>query len=97
MLEPIPENREISVNYTSVHETWERNLTILDDVFAFSVAHEIIESDDIEPRSVEECQRRADWSKWKEVIQVELDSLAKREVFGHVAPTPPNIKPVGYK
>ncbi|KAL5703065.1 hypothetical protein ACHQM5_028201 [Ranunculus cassubicifolius] len=97
MLEPTPENREISVNYTSVHETWERNLTILDDVFAFSVAHEIIESDDIEPRSVEECQRRADWPKWKEAIQVELDSLAKRKVFGLVAPTPPDIKPVGYK
>ena len=28
MSEPIPENVEISVNYTSVHGTWERNFII---------------------------------------------------------------------
>ena len=37
------------------------------------------------------------WPKWKQAIQVELDSLAKRSVYGPVAPTPPNVKPVGHK
>ncbi|PRQ53193.1 putative RNA-directed DNA polymerase [Rosa chinensis] len=95
--EPIHENIEISVNYTSVHGTWERNSIIIDDVFAYSVAREIIETDDIEPRSVDECQRRADWPKWKDAIQAELDSLTKRKVFGKIVPIPPNTKPVGHK
>jgi hypothetical protein len=28
----------------------------------------LIEFDDNEPHSVEECQRRADWPKWKYAI-----------------------------
>ena len=48
--ESIPENIELFENYTSVHETWERNFIIIDDI----VAHESVESDDIEPRSVDE-------------------------------------------
>ncbi|MDD0213348.1 hypothetical protein PSY81_23365, partial [Shigella flexneri] len=60
MTEPISENREISMNYTNVHETLKRNSIILDDAFAYSIAQGIIEHDDIEPRSVEECQLRMD-------------------------------------
>ena len=63
----------------------------------YTVAQGIIEHDDIEPRSVEKCQQRADWPKWKESIQVELDSLTKRQVFGPVVLTPPSVKPVGHK
>jgi hypothetical protein len=93
----IPENKEISMNYENVHELMERSSILIDDIFAYTVAHEIIEHDDIEPRSVEECQQRADWPKWKEAIQEELDSLAKRQVFGPVVLTPPSVKPVGHK
>ncbi|KAK9910278.1 hypothetical protein M0R45_034246 [Rubus argutus] len=96
-LEPIRENVEISINYTSVHGTWDRNSIVVDDVFAYACARELIESDDIEPRSVDECQRRADWPEWKNAIQAELDSLTKRTVFGPVVPIPSGIKPVGYK
>ena len=70
---------------------------IVDDAFAYSVATDIMLSDDIEPRFVDECRRRTDWSNWKQAIQVELDSLAKRKVFGPIVPTPPRVKPVGYK
>ena len=70
---------------------------IINDAFAYSVATDIMFSDDIEPRSVDECQRRTNWSNWKEAIQVELDSLAKQKVFGLIVPTPPRVKPVGYK
>ncbi|KAJ9539390.1 hypothetical protein OSB04_032123 [Centaurea solstitialis] len=76
----IPENKEISMNYENAHELMERSSILIDDIFAYTVAHEIIEHDDIEPRSVEECQQRADWPKWKEAIQAELDSLAKRQL-----------------
>ena len=63
----------------------------------YTVAQGIIEHDDIEPRSVAKCQQRADWPKWKEAIQAELDSLTKRQVFGQVVLTPPSVKPVGHK
>ena len=97
-LEPIRGTIEISINYTSVHETWDRNFIVVNDVFAYACARELIENDDIEPRSVEECPRRVDWPKWKYAIQVELDSLTKRTVvFGPVVPIPSRIKPVGYK
>ena len=80
-IEPIRGNVEISIHYTSVHGPWDRNSIVVDDVFAYACAREFIENDDIEPRSVEECQRRAYWPKWKDAIQVELDSLTKRMVF----------------
>ena len=41
-----------------------------------------------------ECQRREFWPKWKDAIQVKMDSLTKRKVFELEMPTPPNIKPV---
>ncbi|XP_004309292.1 PREDICTED: uncharacterized protein LOC101304635, partial [Fragaria vesca subsp. vesca] len=91
------ENIEISMCYDNTYELMNRSSTHVDDIFAYSVAHEIIEHDDIEPRSVAECQNRADWPKWKVAIQAELDSLTKRQVFGPVMLTPPSVKPVGHK
>ena len=76
--------REISLNNAGMHEMYERNSLLLDDVFAYSVAQEILDHEDVEPRSVAECQRRADWPKWKNAIQAELESLNKRKVFGPV-------------
>ncbi|BBH08880.1 transposable element gene, partial [Prunus dulcis] len=93
----VPESQEISINYTSTDELWSRNEMIIDDIFAFSVAAEIIKDDDIEPCSINECTQRQDWPKWKDAIQAELNSLEKRSVFGHIVPTPPNVNPVGYK
>ena len=66
-------------------------------VFAYSVAQEILEHEEVEPRSVAECQRIADWPKWRDAIQAELDSLNKRQVFGPVVLTPPSVKPIGHK
>jgi hypothetical protein len=43
-----------------------------------------------------ECKQRSDWTKWKEAINSELSSLAKRHVFTSVIPTP-RIHPVGFK
>ena len=93
----VPANTEISVNYAWNNELWKRHEIIIDDIFSFAIATEIIKDDDIEPRSVDECKQRHDWPKWKDAIQAELNSLEKRSVFGPVVETPPNVKPVGYK
>ena len=52
-----PENTKISINYCN--DLWNRNDIIIDDIFAFSVAHEIMH-DDYEPRSIIECRQRQD-------------------------------------
>ena len=58
----------------------------------------IIRNDeDLEPWNVEECQHRNDWQKWKEDMQVKLNSLTKQEVFGPIVQTPKDVKPIGYK
>ena len=59
---------------------------------------DIISNDkDQKPQNMNECRRQNDWLKWKEAIQIELKSLAKREVFGLVVQTPKDIKPFGYR
>ena len=93
------ENHEISINYIHNRKIWNRNkVNGVDDLFSYFVSKEIDEeNDDPEPKSILECQRRHDWIKWKDAIQVELDSLNKREVFGPIIITPEAVKPVGYK
>ncbi|KAM1093721.1 hypothetical protein ACFX1Q_009540 [Malus domestica] len=56
-----PENLEISVNYAVLDEVWNQNKMIVDDALAYTVVTDIMLSDDIEPRSVDECQHRTDW------------------------------------
>ena len=91
-------NDEISINYASTGELWDHTKVVINEVFCFAVATKILkEDDDHEPRSVDECHSKNDWSKWKEAIQVELDSPAKCKVFGSIVPTPNDVKPVGYK
>lgn len=91
------ENMEISLSSKHTGVIVDRSSTVVDDVYAYSVAQDIIDDDEVEHRSVADCQRRADWPKWKEAIQAELDSLNKRQVFGPVMLCPPNVKPVGHK
>jgi hypothetical protein len=96
--EQVPENNETSINYISTGEILDRNKIVVDNIFSFKIAFDITRSnDDIEPQSVEECRCRNDWPMWKEAIQAELNSLAKREVFGHVVQTLEGVSHVGYK
>lgn len=55
MTETSSENIQISMNYASMHEMLNKNFIFLDEVFAYLVAQEIIEHNDIKPRSVKEC------------------------------------------
>ena len=89
-----PRNTENSITYCN--EIWDRNKIIIDDIFAFSVAHKIMD-EDCELQSIIECRQKQDWPKWEEAIKAELASLAKREVFGPITRIPDNVKPVGYK
>jgi len=91
-------NEELSISSTSDGINLDRSKIIVDNVFAYNVALNIMQdSEDLEPLFVEECRRRCDWPKWQEVIQSELDSLARREVFGPVVQTPNGVKSVRYK
>ena len=74
---PPPENLEIFIGYASLDDILKRNETVINDVFIYAVAADIMSNDDTEPRTVAECQRRTDWPKWKQAIQAELDSLEK--------------------
>ena len=94
--EKITNHRNTENSITYCNEIWDRNKIIIDDIFAFSVAHKIMD-DDCEPQSIIECRQRQDWSKWEEAIKAELASLAKREVFGPITRIPDNVKPVGHK
>jgi len=77
---------------------WNRDKVIIDDAFAYNLALEVMDKNkDQEPHSVEECKGRKDWPKWNDTIQAELNSLAKREVFGPVTCIPNGVKLAGYK
>ncbi|KAM1560839.1 hypothetical protein ACFX1Z_004045 [Malus domestica] len=70
-----PENREILVHYPVLDKVWNRNEMIVDDTFTYSVATDIMLSDDIEPYSVDKCRRRTDWSNWKQAIHVNMQLI----------------------
>ena len=89
---------EISLNYVMSEKIQNHDKVIIDDAFAYNLALEVMDKNkDQEPHSVEECKERKDWPKWNDAIQAELNSLAKREVFGHITRIPNGVKPVGYK
>ena len=54
-------NDEISINYASTEELWDHTKVVINEVFCFAVATEILkEDDDHEPRSVDECHNKHD-------------------------------------
>ncbi|KAF3674022.1 Ras-related protein RABF2b [Capsicum annuum] len=92
------ENEELSINSSDVETNLNRYEIVVDYVFAYNITTKIMQdSEDLEPRSITKCRQRNDWPKWQEIIQSELNSLTKREVFGPITQTPNGVKPVGYK
>ncbi|KAJ9541050.1 hypothetical protein OSB04_027556 [Centaurea solstitialis] len=89
-------NKEVAINYGYMENVWNKNkMRNIDDIFSYVVTCDVFGNDDPEPTSVIECQNRQDWVKWKDAIQVELDSLNKRKVFGPIVLTPEAVTPVG--
>jgi hypothetical protein len=45
--------------------------------FAYAIAIDELTEKDYVLKTAEECMHKNDWSKWKDVMKVELDSLEK--------------------
>ena len=59
-----------------IGKRWNQTNIVVDNIFAYNVVlHIISENKDYEPKSIEECRQRKDWSLWKKVIDAELNSL----------------------
>ena len=67
---------EISINYIDSGESYNRKTIVVDIYFASRIAEGL--DLDREPKSMAECMKRSDWSKWKAAIEDELRSLIKR-------------------
>jgi hypothetical protein len=93
--ETLKEIEEISINYTSYGEVYDRCTTIANLCFSTVIAKNFL--NDPDPKTMVECKKRSNWNKWKEAIEVELNSLKKRKVFTDVIPTPPRTFPMGFK
>jgi hypothetical protein len=87
--------QEISINYTSFREVYDRSTTIVNPCFSTIIAENFLADPD--PKTMAECKGCSGWNKWKEVIEVELNSLKKRKVFTEMIPTPLRIFPVGFQ
>jgi hypothetical protein len=86
--------QEIFINYTSFGELHDRTITIVNSCFSIMVAELL---NDPDPKTMVACKQRLEWIKWKEAIEVELDSLRKREIFSKIITTPYRIHPVRFK
>ena len=92
------DNNEMLINYTMTRKIWNRTDVVVDNIFVYNVAHNIIhENEDSEPNSVDKCCNRKDWPMWKEVIQAQLNLLSKCKVFRPVVHTPEGVKHMGFK
>jgi hypothetical protein len=87
--------QEISINYTSSGQVYDCSTTIINPCFSTIIAENFLV--DPNPKTMVECKRRSDSNKWKEAIEVELNSLKKRKMFTDVVPTPPIIFTVRFK
>lgn len=56
-----------SINHFNTRQSRDRNKVIIDNVFGYGVALDIV-NENPEPKSVDECEHRYDWPKWKHVI-----------------------------
>jgi hypothetical protein len=85
---------EIFFNYTSSEEVYDCSTTIANLCFSTVIAENFL--NDPYPKTMAECKKCSNWKKWKEEIEVELNSSKKRKVFTEVIPTPPRTSPVGF-
>ena len=57
----MPENYVILINYVHNREKWDRNKVVINNIFAFQVALDIIRNDeDSKPQNVKKCRNRND-------------------------------------
>ena len=52
------ENDEISINFVFIEKRWNRKEQVIDNIFAYTVAFDVIkESEDIESNFVKKCRQ----------------------------------------
>ena len=53
----VEDDNENSINYVMIGKRWNRTNVIVDNIFAYNVALDILSvNEDFEPKSIEECQ-----------------------------------------
>jgi hypothetical protein len=87
--------QEVSINYNSSREVYDSSTTIANLCSLTVIAENFLS--DLDPKTMAEHKNHSDWNKWKEAIEVELNSLRKRKVLTDMIPTPPRTFPVGFK
>ena len=54
-------NIEVSMNFVNTGETYNINITVVDNIFASTIALTISNNNlDLEPKSIAECRKRSD-------------------------------------
>jgi hypothetical protein len=86
---------EIAINFVETRESYDCKSTIVDCYLSEKIAN--ILQTNLYPKSLAKCKKHLDCDKWKAVIEAEISSLYKREVFSAVMPAPPGILPMRYK
>ena len=75
-------NCEISISYVHMREKWDRNNIVINNIFAFQVAFDIIRNDeDLKQRNVEECRHRNDWPKMERNYTSRVKLINKTRSF----------------
>jgi len=92
----ISENKDIP-NYVMNRIWWNWNKLNIDNIFAYNIALNIINDIEDQEKFISVCWQRNGWPKWKDIIEVEFDSLVKWKDFGPVFHTLECVKPVRYK
>lgn len=90
------ENEEIAINYNTTGQIWDRNNTIMDECFALQISQQL-EDKLPDPRTIKEAQSQPDWPQWETAINLELDSLISRQVFGPISQSDPGTHLTGYR
>jgi hypothetical protein len=67
--------QEISINYTSFGEVYDRSTIIINRYFSTIIAENFLADPD--PKTMAEYKRCSDWNKWNEAIEAELNSDEK--------------------
>jgi hypothetical protein len=66
---------EISINYTSSEDVYDRSTTIENLCFSTIIDENLL--NDPNHKTMVECKKQSDWNKWKKTIEAELNSLKK--------------------
>jgi hypothetical protein len=66
---------DISINYTSSGEVYDRSTINANLCFSIVIAKNFL--NDPDPKIMVECKKRSDSNQWKEAIEAKINSLKK--------------------